>query len=1187
MKFSNLFYTAYGPFTNLNISFSDSRNFHIILGPNEAGKSSALRGISSLLYKIDGRTSDNFLHEYGELKIGGKLVRRDGNVLEFYRRKGTKNTLLDKKGNALDESLLNGYLPISDPNTFNMFYGLDHRRLREGGDELKSLDGDLAKTLFVATSGISSLRRILETLQNQTAELMPAKRAQRGLNLLRANFKDLHKQMKECTLTARQWNDIESNIQEVDDKIEEILRQECDLKNEKDRLERIKRSYPKVIKLKELIEERDSYESIVSLPDDYPYQKRKEVSTALIQAKSNLSFIEDELNGKDGLRSKLEEISPSDDLLSALPVIENYYRRYETYLKAAEDSTKLKRQVKEYEFKAKLILEQLPFTLSIEDALNDRISQTVKDRIRKLSRRYDETINKPIKLGEEITKEERELGAAVNKLSDLPQEYDIRNIERVLKESYTIGDPDLSLSEKQYETDQLKERYKRMYNSLPYWNGSEKELMNSPFPMLELLNQYVDNFADLQNRIKEVNRNIEEMEETKKQVRTEKDGILLENPVANEQSLREIRHFRDAGWELIKRDWLYNDRAIEEVDQFTKGNKLENVYENAVQKSDDIADQLLTESEIVAKISLLTNQLKSIDKKMNDYENQRETYEEELIALQNDWEDVWRDVNIKGYGSPTEMKEWMDHRSKLILLYDDIKISVVEENKIKEKIEKYRNDFNTLLNEIKGEEIGKTASFKIIRESVSQFIDSAQICNQERRELENRISSIKSKVTEFNIKKETADRAKLDFMSEWTDAIAPIGLNDNAPVEEVESVLNELENLYVELDRIQSHQRRIADINEEAEKFFKEARAFIEKIAPDMESDDINNSIVELHRMLRAAQLEDESRKRISEQIQEKNKKRDLYKHKITGDQAFIDKLLNLYNCSSESELDDVERKWSEYSNILEDIRSLKDDILGDSGGMSLDEFINLVETTNHDEIPGKLFKIESELLELSKQKESQFLSKGELQKERQDLQSKKSRIQVEEEIQSALSEMRRLARKYITLSLAHSILIDELERIKQKSQTPVLDLAGHIFSNLTLDSFDSLGIDYDKSDNPILVGVRSSGEKLAVQGMSDGTVDQLYLSLRLAYIDNSLSSGDIEPMPFIVDDILINFDNERASAALSGLAEFSQKTQIIFFTHHKHLVEIVENSSINDQVEIHDLLSQIRSDSEGMSVSE
>ena len=68
-------------------------------------------------------------------------------------------------------------------------------------------------------------------------------------------------------------------------------------------------------------------------------------------------------------------------------------------------------------------------------------------------------------------------------------------------------------------------------------------------------------------------------------------------------------------------------------------------------------------------------------------------------------------------------------------------------------------------------------------------------------------------------------------------------------------------------------------------------------------------------------------------------------------------------------------------------------------------------------------------------------------------------------------------------------------------------------------------------------------------------TLDQLYLALRLAGIEQHVEAN--EPIPFIVDDALINFDDERAGAALDLLADLSEKTQVVFFTHHSHLLEL------------------------------
>lgn len=95
-------------------------------------------------------------------------------------------------------------------------------------------------------------------------------------------------------------------------------------------------------------------------------------------------------------------------------------------------------------------------------------------------------------------------------------------------------------------------------------------------------------------------------------------------------------------------------------------------------------------------------------------------------------------------------------------------------------------------------------------------------------------------------------------------------------------------------------------------------------------------------------------------------------------------------------------------------------------------------------------------------------------------------------------------------------------------------------------------------------------GERVSVEGMSDGTKDQLYLALRLASIDKYVQEN--EPIPFIVDDILIHFDDERAKETLKVLLELSKKTQVIFFTHHSRLIELMKDIASEDQFQLEQL---------------
>jgi len=76
---------------------------------------------------------------------------------------------------------------------------------------------------------------------------------------------------------------------------------------------------------------------------------------------------------------------------------------------------------------------------------------------------------------------------------------------------------------------------------------------------------------------------------------------------------------------------------------------------------------------------------------------------------------------------------------------------------------------------------------------------------------------------------------------------------------------------------------------------------------------------------------------------------------------------------------------------------------------------------------------------------------------------------------------------------------------------------------------------------------------------MSEGTVDQLFLSLRLAAVEDAVAAG--AKLPFLADDLFINYDDARAQAGFSVLAELARTTQVLFFTHHSHLISVAERA--------------------------
>jgi uncharacterized protein YhaN len=90
------------------------------------------------------------------------------------------------------------------------------------------------------------------------------------------------------------------------------------------------------------------------------------------------------------------------------------------------------------------------------------------------------------------------------------------------------------------------------------------------------------------------------------------------------------------------------------------------------------------------------------------------------------------------------------------------------------------------------------------------------------------------------------------------------------------------------------------------------------------------------------------------------------------------------------------------------------------------------------------------------------------------------------------------------------------------------------------------------------LVGVRD-GAAVSADAMSTGTRGQLYLALRVAGHADFINRYG--PLPFVTDDILETFDDERAAAALRLTGELGRTGQAIMFTHHRHLVEMARQA--------------------------
>jgi uncharacterized protein YhaN len=272
---------------------------------------------------------------------------------------------------------------------------------------------------------------------------------------------------------------------------------------------------------------------------------------------------------------------------------------------------------------------------------------------------------------------------------------------------------------------------------------------------------------------------------------------------------------------------------------------------------------------------------------------------------------------------------------------------------------------------------------------------------------------------------------------------------------------------------------------------------------------------------------------------------------------------------NNEAALDSAEQDSTRHRELTTAKADLEREILEAGEGAGITDLATEVDGVDADVLPAQVERLRIGIeQELEPRLADLLQTKGRRQKELDLMDGSDAAARLADDAQATLATLRADAERYLRIRLATRILRAQIETYRQQNQGPVLARASDHFNTLTIGSFAGLATDFDTKDEPILVGLRPDEGRVHVDGMSAGTRDQLYLALRLASLEKYLDSH--EPMPFIVDDILVDFDDQRSAAALQALADLAERTQVILFSHHSQVVTLAQ--ALSGAVQIHNL---------------
>lgn len=1176
MKILKLELLAYGPFTNCELPFAPGKSgLHIVFGLNEAGKSSALRGLRHALYGIPENTSDDFLHAGKNLRLGVTLERAAGQQLSFIRRKGRVRTLLDVDNSTpLDDAVLQPYLGSVNQHMFETMFGIDHAALKKGGSEIVHFEGELGKVLFGAMGGIADLQDVQKQLRKDADDLfVPAGKKPR-LNAALSALEHSKKALRDAHIPSKQFADLTTERDRLRELKEKLTGDLHERQREQARLARIKAAIPHQARLRELHRQLGELNGIRLLPQDFPQRRIKAVAD-LDAAKAEDKFAAER---RQQLTTELQNIRVPQELIDHGLALDELSTQLGSHSKAQRDLPSLCDQRDGCLRLARERLAELRPDLPLDEAGALKLTKAQRMAIQNLGNRHAALTAEVKQVEAELQNQLREIAQCQAQLARLAPARDTTSLRAALSRVAGQGQLEKELADA-LKHFQANERQAAIdLSTLPLWSGQLDDLEQLSVPGLETIDTHDDSLKATAKEAERLREALAQHEADLAAIRQELERLrLAEGQVPSEADLMRIRTLREQGWQLVKRAWLDKKKEADEIAAFAAqlqfGADLPTAYELSVRSADETVDRLRRESDRVARRAQLEVEQKSKDDALQKVKASLATAHTALEAATRNWLALWQPLGIAP-GAPKEMRSWLKQQEALVRQTQDLRAAQQGIDNLQARIAAARQDLARALAEIGEAAPAECESLVALQQRADSRALQLEDAHRQRIQLEKDVDRLTVLLESERRHAQAAQDELAAWQKEWRTALEPLGLPADALPSQANEVLQQVTELLDEISKAKGLDERITSIHRDATAFTQDVRDLAERVKVPAAGATVEPLARQLIALWQQAGRHQAQRKAFEDELAQHDKKLAAAQQIITRRQSELAAMCQEAGCTTPDLLPDLERD-SERLRELRALSDAKEESLTElAGGLSLAEFEAEVAACNPDDLPARLDRIRTEIESLSNELDQVVKEQGGVDEKLRSMDGEAKANEEALQVQNLLARIGDDSLEYARLRLAAYVLQAAIDRFREKNQGPMLQLASQHFADLTCARYSGLQVAFDEDNGQArLVGVRTADEKaVPVDAMSEGTADQLYLALRLASLE--VYSQHQEPMPLVVDDVLIQFDNQRAAATLRALASLARRNQVILFTHHEHLLELAASVLAPDEFSVQHLAS-------------
>ena len=1132
MRLERLDLTRYGKFTDQVVDFgpAGTPDLHVIHGANEAGKSTFLKAWLDLLFRMEERSDMNFLHDYKSMQLGATLTI-GGRTHEVTRIKKRDGSLLDSLGAPVPESLLSGALFGMDRGAYSAMFSLNRHTLEAGGESILASQGDLGELLFQASAGLSDLSEQLAGHDAGTRAFLSAsgraghlREQGKVLAGLADQIKALDTQaagfakLAQARDTARDvWHDAQAAL-------DAATRQRIEL-------EALRAGQRAGTHLQRLDEQIAGFGALTSPPADW-LGDTEALDRAETELRAQLAHAR---KAVDGLRGELQALPEDAEILRLSDAIRSTKAIKAAHDTALDDLPKRDRERSALTARMAECLGRLgrpdsaAAELLPEAAVLGRLRALVEDHGAIFARHHSATQE----LATARTRADQATARLTRAGGGMADPGELRGLVTTLR----AEDPRGAADRAQAALDSADTALQGAMQALAPWHGTTAELAALTCPTRAAVAAVAQRLGSTARQVDTATAELDRCEEAAADHKVALDRLRVDGGIDEAQAAQARAH-REAAWA--------DHRARLDAESAE-------AFEQAMRLDDRVAATLASRTAMADRAReaglALTRAEEGVTSAREALKGAQENHTQACADLQAMIHAI--SPTLPGDMGAEALQGWLERvataRTALITR-DDAARSLARAQAVAERS---RQDLLAALARA-GRALPDDSGLGPALESAQALLDDATA-------LKGLAEQAEQAAEELSIRQRMEAEAGAEMASwqaDWAQALAGTAWADPLPaVAEMRVVLEELNELREILKALSELTHRIEAMEHNRDQF----RAAVTSLASQagMAADGPLDPLWQgLSERWDAAQATAARRADLRGRLERATQEVERLEQENAGHRARVAQRCSFFGVEDWDAARAALARAAELAELTRDRAERAEELCDTLGEDTVAAALERLDGADATQIATRIERLTQDLKPLQVTQEEAHAAYRDAEAALAAVGGDGEVARLEEARQTCLVEIEEGARAHLRARLGLLAVEDALRRYRDSHRSGMMTRASQAFAIMTGGAYGGLTTQTEGNREVLVALPQAGGSKQATQ-LSEGTRAQLYLALRIAGYHEFVAQNG--PVPFIADDIMESFDDDRARATFGLLAEMSRLGQVIYLTHHSHLRDLAQ----------------------------